>query len=194
MGQNLSEAAHTWYQTIYNNQIATGILTTSALFIALMDQQFTDYGEQDHLCQHLFSIKQGTKPLHFFNQDFNNILLRIAPCLAEPDLFYLYLHAIDNCIAVQIVNTKPATLNDAMAATSKQAQYIRTFNSRSLRETFTPHNSGTPQYLKASQSSPAQPTPPDTGSRIPKPQFGTPNKPSAYSATSKTPFKSPATP
>jgi hypothetical protein len=194
MGQNLSGAAHTWYQTIYDNQIATGILTTSAPFITLMDWQFTDYGEQDHLCQRLFGIKQGTKPLHFFNQDFNNILLHIALRPAEPDLLYLYLHAIDNRTAVQIANTKPATLNDAMAAAFEQVQYIRTFDSHPPREPFTPRNPSTPQYPKAPQTSPAQPTPPGTGSRIPKSQFGTSNKPSAYPATPKTPYKSPATP
>jgi hypothetical protein len=129
MGQNLSETAHTWYQTIYDNQIAIGALATSASFIALMDQQFTDYGEQDHLCQCLFSIKQSTKPLHFFNQNFNNIFLHIAPHPDELDLLYLYLHAIDNCIAVQIANTKLTTLNDAMVVVSEQAQYIHIFDS-----------------------------------------------------------------
>jgi hypothetical protein len=47
---------------------------------------------------------------------------------AEPNLLYLYQYTI-NRIAVQITNTKPATLNDAMAAAFEQTQYIHTFES-----------------------------------------------------------------
>lgn len=81
------------------------------------------------------------------NQDFNNIFLHISSHLAEPDLLYLYQHAIDNWIAVQIDNTKPATLNNAMAATSEQVQYFHFNELHTLQDPNTPHNSSKFKYF-----------------------------------------------
>jgi hypothetical protein len=89
-----------------------------------MDQQFTDYGEQDRLHQRLYNMKQGGCPLFLFHQDFNNILLRIDPRLQEKNLLFVYTHAIDPKVALQIAHLKSVTLNDAMAAAAETSQFF----------------------------------------------------------------------
>jgi hypothetical protein len=202
MGQQLARPAFNWYQTIYTTQIAPGTLTTHEAFINLLRQQFTDHSEQDFLRQKLFSLKQNNRSLFLFNQDFNNALLHLNPRPIEVDLLFLYTHAIDPRIVVQVASLKPATLNDAMAAASEIAQFLRTYESRTPR---TDNNTlrQNPNFTLKSKSTFNTPnlainTNPNTQEKIKvnlstQPSFN-PTARNLFPSTPRTPYQPSATP